>query len=167
MRVLVNTQFLSSERDAQVAVVDSVRQQQVVMNIFRFIGDMCHLLSFLVLYHKIHRTRSCKGTLPTVRPAEHSCNKQRLIVGGMLRDSDHAAGTMAREEGIPITVLSLQASRSRLSSCTYWSLCCGTWTFLPASFLCALHFQFSTSVQNACCACACTACGTARKPAVC
>jgi ER lumen protein retaining receptor len=31
------------------------------MNVFRLMGDMCHLLSFLVLYHKIHRTRSCKG----------------------------------------------------------------------------------------------------------
>jgi hypothetical protein len=31
------------------------------MNVFRFLGDMSHLLSFFVLYHKIHRTRSCKG----------------------------------------------------------------------------------------------------------
>ena len=40
------------------------------MNSFRLIGDMCHLLSFFVLYHKIHRTRSCKGATasPVLQP---------------------------------------------------------------------------------------------------
>jgi ER lumen protein retaining receptor len=42
------------------------------MNIFRFIGDMCHLLSFLVLYHKIHRTRSCKGVSPSLCQSAHA-----------------------------------------------------------------------------------------------
>lgn len=31
------------------------------MNIFRLAGDMSHLASILVLYHKISYTRSCKG----------------------------------------------------------------------------------------------------------
>lgn len=33
------------------------------MNIFRLAGDMSHLASILVLYHKIAYTRSCKGVL--------------------------------------------------------------------------------------------------------
>ena len=32
------------------------------MNIFRFAGDMTHLLSIVVLLLKIHATRSCRGT---------------------------------------------------------------------------------------------------------
>lgn len=37
------------------------------MNIFRLAGDMSHLASILVLYHKIAYTRSCKGiSLKTV-----------------------------------------------------------------------------------------------------
>lgn len=52
------------------------------MNIFRFLGDMSHLLSFVLLYEKIHRTRSCKGQLicpQSVAPQQVHAASIRLL----------------------------------------------------------------------------------------
>ena len=38
-------------------------QNSVAMNLFRFVGDMSHLLSIIVLLLKIRATRSCRGAL--------------------------------------------------------------------------------------------------------
>jgi len=38
-------------------------QISVAMNLFRFVGDMSHLLSIIVLLLKIRATRSCRGAL--------------------------------------------------------------------------------------------------------
>lgn len=35
----------------------------VTMNIFRFAGDMCHLLSFIFLLIRLRRSRSAAGAL--------------------------------------------------------------------------------------------------------
>ena len=40
---------------------DSVRPTIMFMNIFRITGDVCHLLSFVVMFWKLHTSRSVAG----------------------------------------------------------------------------------------------------------
>ena len=44
---------------------DSIRKVARGMNVFRFAGDMCHLLAIFILLWKIWKSRSCSG-LPTL-----------------------------------------------------------------------------------------------------
>lgn len=44
------------------------RHRMYAMNMFRILGDILHLLSFVVLIHKMRRQRSCAGKVPSDLP---------------------------------------------------------------------------------------------------
>ena len=49
------------EDDFEMTTDDYFQKNKMIFNIFRILGDLCHLLSFIVLLSKIKKTKSCYG----------------------------------------------------------------------------------------------------------
>ena len=48
---------------SRMTIDDYFQKNIMIFNIFRILGDLCHLLSFIVILSKIKKTKSCYGRL--------------------------------------------------------------------------------------------------------